>query len=75
MYIVYSRGENKCILICHYFANQSCTFFLLLALCLLWVLNGLQCTTHPVCIGSSENALFLLILMLFPFYCRDYMNC
>lgn len=32
VYIVYSRGENRCILICHYFANQSCTFFLLLAL-------------------------------------------
>lgn len=32
VYIVYSRGENRCILICHYFADQSCTFFLLLAL-------------------------------------------
>lgn len=74
MYIVYSRGENKCLLICRYFANQSCTFSSSRSLSppgLDWVTSR----PHPARSSRPDDALFLLTLMLFPFDCRDYMNC
>lgn len=68
MYIVYSRGENKCLLICRYFANQSCTFSSSRSLSPP-VLDWVTSRPHPARSSRPDDALFLLTLMLFPFDC------
>lgn len=56
--------------------NQSCIFFLFLAINLYGVLNELLCyLTATVHISSSENALFLLVLHASFILLLNYMNC